>query len=69
LTLVESTDSLHLHWHARMSQAEVYRLAGRGAEAEAALHEAISAAERKNNLIGARRAREAVQSLLDAAEF
>jgi class 3 adenylate cyclase/tetratricopeptide (TPR) repeat protein len=64
--LVESTDALNLHWHARMCQAEVLRLADRTSEAEAALHEAILAAEQKHNLVGVRHARDALQPLLDA---
>jgi class 3 adenylate cyclase/tetratricopeptide (TPR) repeat protein len=65
VTLVESTDSLDLHWHALMSQAEVLRLAGRMAEADTALHEAVRIAELKENLVGARLAREAMQALPD----
>jgi tetratricopeptide (TPR) repeat protein len=67
VTLVHSTDSLDLHWHTRISQAEVLGLADRTSEAETALHEAIRAAERKQNLVGVRRAREALQTLLDAS--
>jgi tetratricopeptide (TPR) repeat protein len=63
VTLVHSTDSLDLHWHARMSQAEVLGLLGRTNEAEAALHEAVRAAEQKQNLVGVRHAREALQAL------
>jgi class 3 adenylate cyclase/tetratricopeptide (TPR) repeat protein len=60
VTLVGSTDSLDLSWHTLMSQAEVLRLAGRTAEAEAALHEAKRIAERKQNVVGARLAGEAL---------
>jgi class 3 adenylate cyclase/tetratricopeptide (TPR) repeat protein len=60
VTLAESTDCLDLHWHTRMSQAEVLLLAGRTPEADAALHAAIRAAERKQNVVGARQAREAL---------
>jgi tetratricopeptide (TPR) repeat protein len=63
VTLVQATDSLHLRWHALMSQAEVLGAAGRPAEARAALHEAIDAAERKQNLVGARLARAALEAL------
>jgi class 3 adenylate cyclase/tetratricopeptide (TPR) repeat protein len=62
--LVETTDSLHLRWHTLMSEAEVLRLAGRIGEAEAALHEAVRAAELKGNLVGARLGREALKGLL-----
>jgi class 3 adenylate cyclase/tetratricopeptide (TPR) repeat protein len=65
VTLAESTDSFDLRWHALMSQAEVLRLAGRTTEAEAALRAAIRAAERKQNLVGAQRGREALERLLD----
>jgi ATP/maltotriose-dependent transcriptional regulator MalT len=60
VALVESTDSLHLRWHTLMSAAEVLGLAGREAEAEAALREAIRAAEQKGNVVGARLALEAL---------
>jgi class 3 adenylate cyclase/tetratricopeptide (TPR) repeat protein len=63
-TLVESTDSLDLRLHALMSHAEVFRAAGRTAEAETALRSAIRAAEQKQNLIGGRLAREALQALV-----
>jgi tetratricopeptide (TPR) repeat protein len=65
VTLAESTDSFDLRWHALMSQAEVLRLAGRTTEAETALRAAIRAAERKQNLVGAQRGREALERLLD----
>ena len=63
--LIRSTDSLDLRWHALLSQAEVRRLAGRMAEAETAVHEAIRAAEQKENLVGAQFAREALRGLLE----
>jgi class 3 adenylate cyclase/tetratricopeptide (TPR) repeat protein len=63
--LVESTDALDLRLHALMSRAEVFRIAGRTAEAETALREGIRAAEQKQNLVGARLARETLQALLD----
>jgi tetratricopeptide (TPR) repeat protein len=59
--LAETTDSLHLRWHEQMSQAEVFRLAGRAADAEAAAREAVRLAELKGNLVGARLAREALE--------
>ena len=59
--LAETTDSLHLRWHERMSQAEVFRLAGRASDAEAAAREAVRLAELKGNLVGARLAREALE--------
>ena len=62
VALVESTDSLHLRWHTLMSQAEVLRFAGRMREADAAVHEAIRAAEQKGNLVAARLGREALQA-------
>jgi class 3 adenylate cyclase/tetratricopeptide (TPR) repeat protein len=65
VTLVASTDALDLHWHALMSQAQVLRLAGRTTQAETALREAIRAAEQKQNLVGARRGREALETLLE----
>src|SRR6187200_1235599 len=58
VTLVETTDSLHLRWHTLMSQAEVLRLAGRTEDADVAVREAIRAAEQKGNLVGARLARD-----------
>jgi hypothetical protein len=63
--LIRSTDSLDLRWQALLSQAEVLRLAGRMAEAETAVHEAIRAAEQKENLVGAQFAREALRGLLE----
>jgi class 3 adenylate cyclase/tetratricopeptide (TPR) repeat protein len=63
VTLVQSTDSLHLRWHTLMSEAEVLRLAGRIEEARADLHGAILAAEQKGNLVGARLARETLDRL------
>jgi class 3 adenylate cyclase/tetratricopeptide (TPR) repeat protein len=65
VTLVETTDSLDLQWLALMSKAEVLRLAGRPAEAENALNAAIEVAERKQNLVAARHAREALRSLVE----
>jgi class 3 adenylate cyclase/tetratricopeptide (TPR) repeat protein len=62
---VDATDALDLHWHALMSQAEVLRFAGRMAEAESAVHEAIRAAERKQSVVGARIGREALRVLLE----
>ena len=65
VTLVESTDSLDLRWHTLMCQAEVFRRAGRTTQAETVLHEAIRTAEQKQNLVGARRGREALEALLE----
>jgi class 3 adenylate cyclase/tetratricopeptide (TPR) repeat protein len=61
--LVERTDSPHLRWHVWMGEAEVLRLAGDTAGAEKSLRNAIDAAERKQNLVGARLAREALDAL------
>lgn len=58
--MVEATDSLDLRWHALMSRAEVFRLAGQAEQAQSAVHEAIDAAERKGNLVAARLSREAL---------
>jgi class 3 adenylate cyclase/tetratricopeptide (TPR) repeat protein len=66
VTISESTDSLHLRWHTLMSHAEVLRLAGDTARAETSLHQAIDAAERKQNLVGARLARQALEALYAA---
>ena len=60
VTLVAGTDALDLHWHALMSQAEVARLAGRTADADAVLHQATHVAEQKGNLVAARLSREAL---------
>jgi tetratricopeptide (TPR) repeat protein len=65
VSLVKSTDALNLRWHALMSQAEVLRLAGRTAEAKKALHEAIRAAEQKENVVGGRLGREALHGLVE----
>lgn len=65
VTYVESTDSLDLRWHTLMCQAEVLRLAGQTTQAKTALQEAISAAEQKQNLVGARRGRETLEGLLE----
>ena len=56
--LVESTDSLHLHWHTLMCHGEVLTLAGRTAEAKATVRQAISAAERKGAVVAAQLSRE-----------
>jgi class 3 adenylate cyclase/tetratricopeptide (TPR) repeat protein len=58
--LAATTDFPHLRWHALMSHAETLRVAGRPADAEAALREAMAVAERKGLLAGARLAREAL---------
>jgi ATP/maltotriose-dependent transcriptional regulator MalT len=65
VTLVQSTDSLHLRWHTSMSHAEVLRIAHRIDEAEVAVREAIRAAERKGNVVGAQLGREALHVLLE----
>jgi class 3 adenylate cyclase/tetratricopeptide (TPR) repeat protein len=65
VTLVETTDSLHLRWHTLMSRAEVLRLAGRTEDADVAVREAIRAAEQKGNLVGARLARDALAAGVD----
>jgi AAA ATPase domain/Adenylate and Guanylate cyclase catalytic domain len=57
VALADETDFFDLRWHARMGHAEVLRSAGRNQEAEAVLGEAAEIAERKGNLVGARRAR------------
>jgi ATP/maltotriose-dependent transcriptional regulator MalT len=61
--LLETTDSLHLHWHALMCHWEVLMLAGRTGEATAAVREAISAAERKGAVVGAQLGRDALDGL------
>jgi ATP/maltotriose-dependent transcriptional regulator MalT len=61
--VVQTTDSLHLRWHALMSQAEVLRLAGRTGEAEVALGEAIRVAEQKGNPAAAQVGRDAQRDL------
>jgi class 3 adenylate cyclase/tetratricopeptide (TPR) repeat protein len=63
VALVESTDSLDLHWRTLMNQAEVLQIARRIADAETALHEAVRVAEQKGNLVGARLGREALREL------
>jgi class 3 adenylate cyclase/tetratricopeptide (TPR) repeat protein len=60
----ESSDSLHLRWHALVSRAEVLGIAGRAPEAEEALREAIRLAEQKGNLVGARLARESLDRMV-----
>jgi hypothetical protein len=49
----------------RLSVAVVVRLAGRAAEAEAAILAAIADAEAKENLVGARLGREALRDLVE----
>ncbi len=61
--LVERTDSPHLRWHVWMCEAEVLRLAGDTVGAETPLRQAIEAADLKQNLVGARLAREALEAL------
>ncbi len=58
VALADETDFYDLRWHTRMGYADVLRSAGRDEEAEAVLGEAAEIAERKGNLVGARRARE-----------
>jgi tetratricopeptide (TPR) repeat protein len=59
----ESSDSLHLRWHALVSRAEVLGIAGRAPEAEEALRQAIRLAELKGNLVGARLARDSLERM------
>jgi class 3 adenylate cyclase/tetratricopeptide (TPR) repeat protein len=61
--LVDPTDFLHLHWLARMSLAEVLRLAGRLEEARPVAAEALRLAEEKQHLVRARRAEELLDQL------
>ncbi|HEX2104128.1 MAG TPA: adenylate/guanylate cyclase domain-containing protein [Solirubrobacteraceae bacterium] len=63
--LLAATDSLDLRRHVRMCQAEVLRLAGRPADAERPILEAIRDAEAKENLVGVRRGREALRDLVE----
>jgi class 3 adenylate cyclase/tetratricopeptide (TPR) repeat protein len=56
--LAEATDFLQLRWHALMNAGEVLDLLGQGDEAASALGRAAELAERKGNLVGARRARD-----------
>jgi hypothetical protein len=64
VALIEATDALDLCWHAQMSRAEVLTLAGRAGEAGEAWHEAIRTADRKENVVGARLGRAALQGIL-----
>jgi class 3 adenylate cyclase/tetratricopeptide (TPR) repeat protein len=58
VALADETDFLDLRWQARIGNASVLRSAGHGDEARAVLGEAAEIAERKGNLVAARRARE-----------
>jgi len=60
--LAERTDHLEEHADALMTLAEVLRRAGRAAEAEPALEEALRLCEQKGNTILAQRARAALRS-------
>jgi class 3 adenylate cyclase/tetratricopeptide (TPR) repeat protein len=53
----ETTDFLHLRWHALMSLAEVLRLADRADDARPVLTEAIRLAEQKGSPVAAEQAR------------
>jgi class 3 adenylate cyclase/tetratricopeptide (TPR) repeat protein len=64
VTRAESSDSLHLRWHALVSRAEVLGVAGRAPEAQEALREAIRLAEQKGDLVGARLARESLDRMV-----
>jgi ATP/maltotriose-dependent transcriptional regulator MalT len=61
VALADETDFPDLRWHTRMGYAGVLRSAGRGEEASAALGEATEIAERKGNLVAARRAGELLE--------
>jgi len=61
--IAESTDCLQLRWQTAMNAAETLRLTGRPDEARAALADAIDFAERKQNVVGARRARAVLEAL------
>jgi class 3 adenylate cyclase/tetratricopeptide (TPR) repeat protein len=61
--IAESTDCLQLRWQTAMNAAETLRLTGRPDEARAALEDAIDFAERKQNLVGARRTRAVLDAL------
>jgi cytochrome c-type biogenesis protein CcmH/NrfG len=58
--LAERTDHLEEHADALMTLAEVLRRAGRAAEAEPALEEALRLAEQKGNTVLTQRARAAL---------
>ena len=64
VTRAESSDSLHLRWHALVSRAEVLGVAGRAPEAQEALREAVRLAEQKGDLVGARLARESLDRMV-----
>ena len=53
VSLAETTDFLHLRWHALLSAAEVLRLLGRPASGEPLLLEAIRLAEQKGSIVAA----------------
>jgi class 3 adenylate cyclase/tetratricopeptide (TPR) repeat protein len=57
VALAETTDFAHLRWHTRMSQGEVFQLAGRAEDARRTLGEAIQIADDKGIAVGAQWAR------------
>ena len=64
VALAETTDFAHLRWHTRMSQGEVFRLAGRAQDARRTLDEAIRIADDKGIVVGAQWARALVEGPL-----
>jgi predicted ATPase/class 3 adenylate cyclase len=63
VNLVEATDFLPLQWHALMSSGEVLYLIGRAEEARPLVERAVQLAEKKGNLVGARRARDLLETM------
>jgi ATP/maltotriose-dependent transcriptional regulator MalT len=68
VTLADETDFLDLRWQARIGLADLLRRAGRGEEARAVLVEATEIADRKGNLVAARRANDRLREAARAAE-
>jgi predicted ATPase len=64
--LAETTDFLHLRWHAQMTLATVLHLAGRAVEAASVAEEAIRLADEKGNAVAAEQARNLLEGLEDA---
>lgn len=62
VALGETTDFLHLRWHALMSHAEVLSLCGRDDEAKTHLERAVRIAEQKGNVVAAQLARDALEA-------
>jgi hypothetical protein len=61
VALADETDFLDLRWHTRIGLADVLRSSDQAQAADGLLAEAVEIAERKGNLVAARRARDLLE--------